>query len=194
MAFRPQWTRLISISSKNVAPCINDMSGPTFGLWKIDACTPQLGFIVLRVRHLTYGSHLRHSASSEIDRFTSTGGSMPTIRHFVAGAALSCTTGCYTSHPVTLNENPSASTRPTVIEITSRDGTRFTVHSPMVRGDSLYGWLDDTKRAPAAFALTNSTSARSRRFNGERTAAAFIGGGVLLLLLWASGLGMAFGP
>ena len=119
---------------------------------------------------------------------------MPDIRHIIAGAVLSGTVGCYTSHRVTLNENPIASTRPTVIEITSRDGTRFTVNSPMVRSDSLHGWLDDTKRAPAAFALIDIASARSRRFDGERTAATFIGGGVLLLLLWASGLGMAFGP
>ena len=80
-----------------------------------------------------------------------------------------CTLSCYSWRSVGLGENPDAATRPADIEIRVKNGIPQTVYSPIVRGDSLHGWLEKDRQTPAAFAVTDITSARSLQINGGRT-------------------------
>ena len=110
---------------------------------------------------------------------------IPQLRSIVAVVSAATTFACQTWKPVTLNENPDPAARPSRIEITSRGGSTSIVYSPVVRGDSLYGWQDRERTVPAAYAVADITTARTRQLSGGRTAALVAGTIVALAVLWA---------
>lgn len=79
--------------------------------------------------------------------------------------------GCMTSKNVSLVENRNPASRPEQIEITSRGGV-YTVHWPVVDGDSLRGWRDRTRTNSSSFALSDIQRARIKELNAQRTAVA----------------------
>jgi hypothetical protein len=97
---------------------------------------------------------------------------MKTARRFVAVLAAVSAMGCITSKNVSLVENQDPASRPQEIEVTSRGGV-YTVHWPVVEGDSLRGWQDRKRTRTSSFALSEIQRARVRELSGERTAVAF---------------------
>lgn len=100
---------------------------------------------------------------------------MPIIRKCSLVFATFCTVGCYSWRSVGLGENPDASARPRDMEIQVKNGIPQTIYSPIVRGDSLYGWFERDRQTPASFAVKDITSARSLQLNGGRTAVLAVG-------------------
>ena len=112
---------------------------------------------------------------------------MPVIRNSIAILTTFWAFGCHTSRAVTLNENPDASARPASVEVVTAKGERLVVYQPEVRGDSLYGWLDERSRNPAAYAVSDIRSASTRQLSGGRTAVAvatIVVGFFLGVMLW----------
>ena len=112
---------------------------------------------------------------------------MPALRNSIAILTTCWTLGCYTTKRVTLKANPDASARPASIEVVTTRGQRLVVYQPEVRGDSLYGWLDEGSRNPAAYAVSDIGSASTRQLSGGRTAiavATIVVGFLLGVMLW----------
>ena len=90
---------------------------------------------------------------------------MPALRSLIAVTVAVWTIGCYSWKPVRLDANPEASTRPSRIEITTKEPARYTVYHPEVRGDSLHGWLDDSRSRPVSFVVSQIAGAEVRKLN-----------------------------
>ena len=82
-----------------------------------------------------------------------------------------CASSCMTTKNVSLVENPSAATRPTKVEVTSRGGT-YTLNDPVIRGDSLYGWTEGRRNHTVSFAISDIQRVTTQQLSTGRTAAA----------------------
>ena len=101
----------------------------------------------------------------------------------LAVAAVFSTVGCTTWKNVSLVENPDLASRPREIQVVSRGGS-YTIHAPVVEGDSLRGWADQKRTLPTAFALSDIQHARVKQVDEARTGLAILGGVVGVLGFW----------
>ena len=102
----------------------------------------------------------------------------------IAIATMFCTIGCISWKNVSLVENTDGASRPREIDVVSR-GTAYTIHAPVVAGDSVRGWADEKRTARTAFALTDIQQARVRQVDGARTGLLVAGGAAATLGIWA---------
>src|SRR5689334_17708748 len=76
----------------------------------------------------------------------------PRFRNAIAGLCAALAMGCHTTRNVNLVENPDATTRPSRIEVVTKNGSSITVFDPIVRQDSVRGFSDDARTAPVTVA------------------------------------------
>ncbi len=101
------------------------------------------------------------------------------------------TIACHSFEPVGVPQpNRQLEGNPQVVNVTRRDESEITIYRPIVRGDSVIGWLeqpapDRSSARRIAVSLSDVREISVRRFDGTGTAGLILGSGIVAFILFA---------